>query len=64
MAVDRQKVLYLDKYEIHRVKLPKVINTDISFEMMFGAYTTRVKQDMRPIRDTVAISKISISNES
>ena len=64
MAVDRQKVLYLDKHEIHRVKLPKIINTDISFEMMFGAYTTRIKQDMRPIRDTVAIPKMSISNES
>jgi hypothetical protein len=58
MAVYKQKVLYLDKDGIHRVKLPKVINTDISWEMMWGAPINKEKQSNAPIRDTVALPKI------
>ena len=58
MAADKQKVLYLDEDGIHRVKLPKVINSDISLEMMWGAPIHKEKQSNAPIRDTVALPKI------
>lgn len=58
MAADKQKVLYLDEDGIHRVKLPKVINTDISWEMMVGAPIHKQIQSNEPIRDSVPLPKI------
>ena len=39
MATDRQKVIFYeveDDIDTKEVRVPKIINTDISFELMFG----------------------------
>jgi hypothetical protein len=50
MAVYKQKVIFYDEednIETKRLVIPKVINTDISFELMFGVEPPNYKWGVR-----------------
>jgi len=51
MAVHRQKVIFTSTrdYELHEkeLRIPKVINTDIGFELMFGFEPDDIGTDNR-----------------
>lgn len=44
MAIDRQEVVFYkveDDIDTKEIRIPKIINTDVSFELMFGIKTPR-----------------------
>lgn len=53
-----QKIYYLDEDGISRIKVPKIINTDVSWQLMFGSpqFRDKKKHSLKPIREEVVIN--------
>lgn len=50
MTVDRQKIIFYedeDDIATKKIVIPKVINTDISFELMFGIEAPKGRWDIK-----------------
>lgn len=50
-----QKITYRDEDGISRVAVPKIINTDVSWQLMVGAPQLRANKQYKPIRHEVEI---------
>lgn len=62
----RQKVLHYRKEgdeEVKELIIPKVINSDISFEMMFGMEAPRMATSMKPSILEKDASKLNLRND-
>lgn len=51
-----QNICKDDKDGISYVVVPKIINTDVSFQLMFGRMVSKEQANTRPIRDCESVS--------
>lgn len=51
-----QNICKDDKDGISYVVVPKIINTDVGFQLMFGRMTSKDPVKTKPIRDTESVS--------
>jgi len=51
-----QNICKDDKDGISYVVVPKIINSDVGFQLMFGRMTSKDPVKTKPIRDTESIS--------
>lgn len=50
-----QNICKDDKDGISYVVLPKIINSDVSFQLMFGRMVSKEPVNTKPVRDTESI---------